>query len=163
MSTGTMKRSTTSAATSPETLPAKARASRDPIQALRDEMNDLMARIWGGNSLQLSSVLTPALDLSETDNAYDIHLDMPGMKPDDIDIQVQGNVVRISGQRAEEKEEKNATYHCIERQTGSMSRTVTLPCDVNEDEVAAEYTNGVLTVKLPKSEQAKAKKIAVRS
>lgn len=161
MSTNTMKRSGTATPAS-ATVAAKARTTQDPFSLLREEMNDLVTRLWGGNQMQFSNMMSPALDVSETENAYDVRVDMPGMKPENFDIQVQGNVVRISGQREEEKEQKDATYHCIERQTGSFSRTVTLPCDVNEDEVAAEYINGVLSVKLPKSEQAKTKKINVR-
>jgi HSP20 family protein len=160
MSTGTMKRSTTPAS-SGSTL-AKVQTTQDPFNLLREEMNELVNRMFGNSQIQVGNLMSPALDVAETDNAYDIHVDMPGMKAENFDIQVQGNVVRICGQREEKKEEKSAKYHCIERQTGSFSRTVTLPCDVNEDEVAAEYNNGVLSVKLPKSEQAKSKKIAVR-
>lgn len=126
-------------------------------------MNELVGRLLGSSQSQAGSLMSPALDVAETDNAYEIHVDLPGMKAENFDIQVLGNVVRISGKREEKKEEKNSTYHCIERQSGTFSRTVTLPCDVNEDEVAAEYMNGVLSVKLPKSEQAKTKKITVRS
>jgi HSP20 family protein len=68
----------------------------------------------------------------------------------------------LSGQRKEEKEEKGKTYHRLERRTGSFSRMLTLPCEVNADEVAAEYAQGVLTVKLPKCEEAKSKKVAVK-
>ena len=161
MSIGTMKRSSPPASTG--SVPAKARTTQDPFSLLREEMNELINRMFGNTSLQVANMMSPALDVAETDNAYDIHVDMPGMKPENFDIRVQGNVVRISGQREEKKEQKDAKYHCIERQTGSFSRTVTLPCDVNEDEVAAEYINGVLSVKLPKSEQAKTKKIPVRS
>lgn len=161
MSTGTMKRSTTPASTG--SVPAKVRTTQDPFSLLREEMNELVNRMFGNSTLQVANMMSPAIDVAETDNAYDIHVDMPGMKPENFDIRVQGTVVRISGRREEKKEQKEAKYHCIERQTGSFSRTVTLPCDVNEDEVAAEYINGVLSVKLPKSEQAKTKKIPVRS
>ena len=163
MSSGTMKRSNTPGSSSTATVPVKARTTQDPFSLLRDEMNALATRLWGGNQLQFGTVMSPALDVSETENAYDVRVDMPGMKPENFDIQVQGNVVRVSGHREEEKDQEDATYHCIERQTGSFSRTVTLPCDVNEDEVAAEYINGVLSVKLPKSDKAKTKKITVRS
>jgi HSP20 family protein len=158
-----MKRSSTGTQAGSGSVPAKVRTTQDPFSLLRDEMNELVNRVWGNNQTQFGSMMSPALDVSETDNAYSVRVDMPGMKSEDFDIQVQGNYVRISGHREEEKEEKDAKYHCIERQSGSFSRTVTLPCEVNEDEVAAEYINGVLSVKLPKSEKAKTKKITVRS
>jgi HSP20 family protein len=161
MSTGAMKRSPTP--TSTDSVPAKVRFTQDPLTLLREEMNELVNRMFGNGSLQVANMMSPAIDVAETDDTYDIHVDLPGMKTENFDIQVQGNVVRISGLREEKKEQKDAKYHCIERQTGSFSRTVTLPCDVNEDEVAAEYINGVLSVKLPKSEQAQTKQIPVRS
>jgi HSP20 family protein len=100
--------------------------------------------------------------LSESDNAFEIRVDIPGMEAKDIDVQVHGNTVTLSGQRKEEKEEKGKTFHRIERRSGSFSRTLTLPCAVNEDEVAADYTQGVLNVKLPKCEEAQSKRIAVK-
>lgn len=106
--------------------------------------------------------MAPALDVSEKDNSFEIHVDIPGIESKDVDVQVLGNTVTISGSRKEEKEEKGKTFHRIERSSGSFSRTVTLPCEVNEKEVAAEYTNGVLSVILPKSESAKPKKVNVK-
>ena len=90
-------------------------------------------------------------------------MDIPGMEAKDIDIQVNGHLLTISGERKEEKEEKGKTYHRIERRSGSFSRSVTLPCPVKEEAVDAQYKNGILMVKLPKAEEAKSKKIAVKS
>ena len=135
----------------------------EPFTAWRDEMNDLLARIWSGQDDRSGWLASrPALDVSETENAFEVRLDMPGMDPKDFDIQVQGNVVTLSGKREEKKEEKDKTYHRVERRSGSFSRTVNLPCDVNEDEVAAEYTQGVLSVSLPKAEESRAKRIVVK-
>ena len=139
----------------------------DPFSMLRQEMNDLFSNFWGtsgnGNgNLALRTVMAPALDVSEKDNSFEIHVDIPGIESKDVDVQVLGNTVTISGSRKEEKEEKGKTFHRIERSSGSFSRTVTLPCEVNEKEVAAEYTSGVLSVILPKSESAKPKKVAVK-
>lgn len=140
------------------------RASRDPFSSLREEMNDLMSRVWSGyETLPALQQLTPAIDVSETDNAFEVRMDSPGMESKDFDVQVHGNSVTLSGKRHEEKEEKGKTFHRVERRSGSFSRTLTLPCNINEDEVAAEYLNGVLMVKLPKNEKSKPKKISVKS
>lgn len=133
----------------------------DPWTAMRQEMNELISNIWGGNGTALSS-FAPALDVAEKDNSFELHMDVPGMEAKDLDIQVQGNTVTVSGNRKEEKEEIGKTFHRIERRSGSFSRTVTLPCEVTAKEVAAEYTNGVLNVVLPKSEKAKPNKITVK-
>jgi HSP20 family protein len=143
---------------------APATKSQDPLSALRQEINDLMSRFWDGGQDRnwFAGAFAPEADLVEEDNAFEIRLDLPGMESKDIDVQVHGNTVTISGQRKEEKEEKGKTYHRIERKSGSFSRVLTLPCTVNEDEVAADYAKGVLTVKLPKCEEAKNKKITVK-
>ena len=89
-------------------------------------------------------------------------MDIPGMEAKDIDIQVNANVLTVSGERKEEREEKGKTYHRVERRVGAFSRSVTLPCPVKEDAVDAQYKNGILTIKLPKTEEAKARKITVK-
>jgi len=138
---------------------------RNPWALLRSEMDDLLARLWNGEPGDdgLSRGFAPALDLSESETAFEIRMDIPGMDAKEIDIQVRGNTVTLCGQRKEEKVEKGATYHRVERRSGSFWRTVTLPCDVNADEVAAEYAQGVLTVKLPKSEVEVGKKITIKA
>ncbi len=152
-----------------ETLPTKVSKSlrplfsREPFHTLREEMDDLIGRFsadWGGE--WLAKEFSPSMDLAETDESLQIRVDVPGMKPEEIDIEVNGTTLRISGERKEEKEEKGKTYHRVERRVGSFSRVVTLPCAVKEDKVAAECHDGILTVTLPKSEQAKMHKVKVK-
>jgi HSP20 family protein len=138
----------------------------DPWTALRQEMNDLFSGFWNGNAGGpgvMSPTFAPSLDVAEKDNCYELHIDVPGMEAKDLDIQVHGNTVTVSGNRKEEKEDKGKTYHRVERRTGSFSRTITLPCEVDTKEVAAEYTNGVLNVVLPKCEKARPSKISIKS
>jgi HSP20 family protein len=101
------------------------------------------------------------LDLSETDQTFEVRLDVPGVNPKEIDIQQNANMLTISGERREEKEEKGKTYHFVERSFGSFSRSVSLPSPVKEDAIEARYKDGVLTVTLPKTEEAKSRKIAI--
>lgn len=137
---------------------------RGPLETIREEMQDLMSRAFGQDiELWSGERLCPSLDLSETDNALEVRLDIPGMEAKDIDIQVNGHMLTISGERKEEREEKGKTYHRLERQCGLFSRTVTLPCAVNEQGIDAQYKNGTLTVKLPKTAEAKSRKIEVKA
>jgi HSP20 family protein len=136
---------------------------RDPFTALVEEMNDLRAKLMGeDDGGWFSGAMVPALDLTESDNALEVRMDLPGITGKDIDIQISGNVLTVSGQREEEKEEKGKTFHRVERRSGSFARSITLPCAVEESEVAAECKDGVLTIKLPKTEQSKAHKIKVK-
>jgi HSP20 family protein len=136
---------------------------RDPFTALRDEMNALRAQMWGdGDEGVFAGSFAPNVDLSETDTAVEVRMDIPGVKAKDIDIQVNGQLLTVSAQREEEREEKGRTFHRIERQSGRYSRSLTLPGHVNESEVAAEYHDGVLSITLPKTEESKAHKIKVK-
>lgn len=136
---------------------------RRPLESIREEMQDLISRTFGEEGdLWFADRITPSLDLAETDNALEVRMDIPGMEAKDLDIQVNANVLTVSGERKEEHEEKGKTYHRIERRVGTFSRSVTLPSPVKEDAVDAQYKNGILTVKLPKTEEAKSRKITVK-
>ena len=136
---------------------------RGPLESIREEMEDLFARTFGeGADLWAVDRITPSLDLSETDGALEVRMDIPGMEAKDIDIQVNANVLTVSGERKEEREEKGKTYHRVERGVGAFSRSVTLPCPVKEEAVDAQYKNGILTIKLPRTEEAKTRKITVK-
>jgi HSP20 family protein len=135
---------------------------RGPLRSLREEMQDLMDGVWGSEGDGWLITGTPSVDLSETDDRVEVKMDLPGIKANEIDIQVNGNVLTVSGERKEEKEEKGKTFHRVERRFGSYSRSVTLPCVVQDTEAAAEYRDGVLTITLPKSEEAKTHKIKVK-
>jgi len=151
--------------------PLPARTSRgltswfeqDPFRALREEMDDMLTRFstdWDGSWPTRERI--PAIDLSETDTDVQVRMDLPGVKADEIDIEVRGDTLRISGEHKEEKEEKGKTFHRSERRAGSFTRAVTLPCAVNEEKVTAESREGVLMISLPKSEEAKARKVTVK-
>ncbi|MEW4526172.1 Hsp20/alpha crystallin family protein [Maioricimonas sp. JC845] len=136
-----------------------------PIASLRREMDDLFENFFGqGESLPSTLGTVPRLDVSETDDAIEVVTDLPGFKPDDVHIEVGDNSLTISGERAEETrtEEKERKYHRIERRSGSFSRSVWLPCPVKEENIEAELKDGVLTVTLPKAEEARRHKIQVK-
>lgn len=152
-------------ATTPSTTPPSTTSNhpRHPLSTLRQEFDDLMSRFWDGERTSwFNAPFAPSVDLMEEANAFEVRMDLPGMEAKDIQIQVEGNVMTVSGKREEEKEEKEKMYHRVERRYGSFSRSISLPVQINADEVAADYTQGVLTVKLPKSEKAAARKISVK-
>jgi HSP20 family protein len=130
---------------------------------LRDEVEDLISRFWDADTDWFGGEISPSADISETDKTVEVRMDVPGMKAADIDIKLSNNVLTVTGERNEEKEEKGRTFHRVERRLGKFSRSFTLPCAVAEDEVAAEYRDGTLNITLPKSEEAKARKITVKS
>lgn len=135
-----------------------------PFGALREDFDKLLSRLGDWDGQWASQFLAPSLDVAESQASVDVTMDLPGMKAEDIDIQVVGNQLTISGERSEEREEmgNGKSYHRIERRMGRFSRSVPLPCEVKESKVDATYQNGVLNITLPKTEEAKSHKIKVQ-
>jgi len=105
---------------------------------------------------------SPLVDISEDDKGYVVKAELPEMKKEEIKINVLDDVLSISGERKYEKEEKGKKYHRVERAYGSFMRSFTLPEDADGSKVSAEYKDGVLNVRLPKSEKARPKSIEVK-
>ena len=101
------------------------------------------------------------LDVIENDDEYLVKASLPGIKPEDLDITYQGNTLTIQGETKEEESREESRYHIQERRYGRFSRTITLP-DINPEQIEANYTDGVLTLHLPKSEEGKPKRIQVQ-
>ena len=131
---------------------------------LFQEMEEMLSDVMGSEPEGwFTRRMTPALDVVECENEVKVKMDLPGMKPKEIDIQVHNNLLTISGERKEEKEEHEGAYLRLERRSGSFSRSFTLPCPINEKEVVAKYENGLLSITLPKTEESKAHKVEVKS
>lgn len=115
----------------------------------------------GGNGF----TAMPAVDVSETDKAYEITAELPGMDEKNIEVKVANGVLTIKGEKQEEKEEKKKDYYMRERSFGSFERTFALPDGVDGDKIEASFKKGVLTVTLPKSAEAQKaeKKITVKA
>jgi HSP20 family protein len=127
-----------------------------------------MDRLWESitrehYSSTFESDWVPSLDLSDRGDSLVAELEVPGMDPKDIDISVTGDVLNISGEKKREREEKEHNYHLVERSYGKFSRSVRLPSTVNPDRVKASYKDGILSITLDKTEQAKTKKIEVKA
>jgi len=111
---------------------------------------------WFGNQGPLMRTLTvPSVNISEDRNQYTVSLAAPGLKKDDFDISVEGNMITISSEKEEKKEEKDVRYTRHEYSYSIFSRSFTLPDDVNQEKIDASYNEGVLSLSLPKREEAK--------
>ena len=103
----------------------------------------------------------PALDVHEDKEGFTIRAELPGMKREDIEVSIQDGALVIAGERLQEKVNEGTEVHRQERYYGKFSRVLTLPTAVSNDKVKAAYKDGILTVTLPKAEEAKPKQIAV--
>ena len=131
------------------------------ISTLQEEVNRLFESSFHGRSESSSASWAPAVDVHETENELIVTADLPGMNEKDLDVRVENNMLTISGERKTETNVEDDNYLRVERSYGSFSRSVALPNTVNSDAVAAEYRNGVLTVKLPKREETKPRQVKV--
>jgi len=103
----------------------------------------------------------PPVDIQENGDAYLFHAELPGMSKEDIHITLENSVLRLSGERKFEKDAKKENYHRVERTYGTFTRTFTLPTQVDPEKVQAAFENGILTITVPKAEQAKPRRIAI--
>ena len=137
----------------------------DPFQdvlSLREAMNQLMEESFvQPAAAQNGKNFVPALDLSETAEGYLVEAALPGVKPDDVEITVENNVLTIKGETRQETDDKQRNFHRIERRFGAFQRTIGLPTTVKADAIKADLTNGVLRLEIPKAEEVKPRKISV--
>ncbi len=140
----------------------------DPFRELEDMSNRLnrvfgrpLARMDSNSELLTMADWTPSADISETDKAYVIKAEIPGVQKEDVKVTIQEGMLTIQGERKMEKEEKDKKFHRIERSYGSFMRSFRVPDDADESAVTAEFKDGVLNVTLNKSERPKPKSINV--
>ncbi|MDX2179112.1 MAG: Hsp20/alpha crystallin family protein [Bryobacteraceae bacterium] len=129
------------------------------------EMDEFTGRLFADTMSRLfadtNRPWAPAVDILETENEIVLHADLPGVAQSDIDIRVENGNLTLKGERKFNKVENGKGYHRVERGYGSFARVFTLPDTVEADKVKAGYTNGVLTVTLPKKEVAKPRTVKV--
>lgn len=108
------------------------------------------------------STRLPSLDVYEEKDDVVVKAEMPGMKKEDIEVNILGDLLTIKGEKKKEEEVKEQDYYRRERSYGSFARSVSLPCEVKSDQVKASFKDGVLEVRMPKTEEAKKKSITVK-
>ena len=140
----------------------------DPFVELEDVTKHLNlifgkfpARAETGSEVLDMADWAPTVDITETDSAYMINGEIPGVNKEDVKVTIENGMVTMRGERKHEKEEKDKKFHRIERSYGSFMRSFRVPDDVDENAVKAEFKDGVINVTLPKSGKSKAKSINV--
>ena len=144
----------------------------DPVReldSLQGEMNRLFStffdtptgRAGNGGTTAASRRWIPAMDLVETGDHFVLKADLPGISENDVNIEVENNVLTVSGERKTEHEEKHEGYYRLERATGAFARSLTLPEGIDAEAVSATFDNGVLEVRIPKPAQAQPRKVQI--
>lgn len=114
-----------------------------------------------GDSLA-NAAWNPAVDIAEQDEEYVVKVELPGVSKDEVKIVVQENMLTIRGEKKQEKESKGSNYHRAERSYGAFQRSFALPSTVKGEKIEATFKDGVLSVSLPKAEEAKQREIEVK-
>ena len=147
---------------------------RDPFSSFRHEMDrlfdDFFAPVAGEGrnaaaSGQAAALVRPNIDVDETDQAYRVSAELPGLTEKEVELNLRDNTLTISGEKRSEREEEKGGRRYAERSFGRFERTIPFPVEVDADRIDAVFRNGVLTVTLPKNEKAqdKTRRIEVRS
>ena len=130
---------------------------------IRREVLRLLDATTGDDAPDAGAGVFPPMNITQDDDNFYLRAEIPGMKPADLSISALRNRVAISGKREIPREHDRVSYHRKERPEGAFNRAVTLPTEVDAERVVARYADGILTLTLPKAEQAKPRQIAVRT
>lgn len=132
-----------------------------PFRELQREIDRLFDDFFRTEVRPVKEFFAPDMDVYETDNEVVIEVEIPGIDRKDVKITVEENILKISGEKKVEREQKGKNYYYVERSTGKFERAIRLPDYVDVEKIKAEYKNGVLTIKVPKKEERKKKVIEV--
>ena len=125
----------------------------DSMHRQLENWMDRAVRDSNGESLEQRLTLTPRMDIAETEEGYELTADLPGMQDKDVDISVSNDVLTITGERSYGQEGDSRSVHLSERGFGTFKRSFSLPDDVDQDHIQARLKNGVLEIRLPKTEE----------
>jgi len=130
---------------------------------IQEEMNRAFGSFFGRTDREelTDGYWAPAVDIAENKDNLMVNVEVPGMKKEDVKVTFQDGILTIKGERKQEKEEKDKSFHRVERSYGSFCRSFTLPNVVQGDKIKANYKDGVLSIALPKVEEAKPKEISI--
>ncbi len=134
-----------------------------PLNDLYQEVDGLVQHLFGEDAANGLKDFVPRLNVAETESGYEVTVDLPGLKPEEVQVEVHENQLTVSGKRTAEQEDAGKSFHRVERRYGEFRRVVTLPAPIDEGKISADYAHGVLTVLLPKSEKLKPTRIPVKA
>jgi len=134
----------------------------EPFQLMREMLNWDPFRALDTFAPRALATWTPQFDVKETADNYILRADLPGIAEEDLEIQMVGNRLTVSGHRELEERQEGESYYAVERSYGTFTRTFSLPDGIDADQVQAELKNGVLTMTIPKREEVKPRKITLK-
>ena len=132
------------------------------LEHMRREMDQIFGALYGREAGPAAGVFPP-MNVTQDPDSFHVRAELPGIDAAALSISALRNKITVNGERKLEEEKGTVSYHRREREGGQFSRSLTLPGDIDPDRVSARYLNGVLSITLPKAEESKPKRIAIRS
>lgn len=146
-------------------VPVESDEGFHPLNTLRSEVEHVFGRLAEGFRNLRGERRQPSADASESGNSYQISIELPGMDAGDIDLKVEGDVLVVSGEKRDEREDKDRNYYLVERSYGAFRRAFRLPEDVDREKISADFSRGVLEISMPRAAGAEkdARRIDIKS
>jgi len=135
-----------------------------PISTLQQQINRMFDQFGGAGEFPEGlggGTFAPAMDVRENIESYEVSMELPGVRQEDVNISLENNVLTVSGSKEQRSEQNEEEYRRVERSYGSFTRSITLPRNVDVQNVTAALEDGVLTIRLPKSEESKPRQISI--
>ncbi len=134
------------------------------VSGMQDEMQRLFRDVLGGDAAPATAgAFSPVLDVEETEDGFTLHVELPGVSPDEVEITLEENVLTIAGERSFYDEQRAENLRRVERRYGRFHRAIRMPDRVDGELVSASFRDGMLTVTVPKAEEAKPRRIAINA
>jgi HSP20 family protein len=134
------------------------------LMSIQNELNRLFGRTYAGEGAGGNSgSWVPAMDIYETEDRFVVHVELPGIEPESVDLSVEDSTLTIRGERSFYTEANEESFHRVERRYGTFSRSLTLPQTADAERIDAAFDKGVLTIQVPKVEQAKPRRIQIKA
>ena len=135
------------------------------LMSIQNELNRLFGRTYGGEAgpPAATGAWVPPLDVYDTNEHFVVTMDLPGIEPDSVDVTVEDSTLTVSGSREVSSEMQEENYLRVERRYGQFSRSLSLPPSADPTRIEARFDKGVLTIQVPKAEEAKPKKITIKA
>jgi HSP20 family protein len=137
-----------------------ARIPNGTFTGLQDEMERMFRQVFG-DTPSTAGAWSPALDVEETEDGFTLHVELPGVDPEQVEVSLEENVLTVTGSREFYADREAEGFRRVERRFGRFHRAVRLPDRVDGDRVQARYAHGLLTISVPKAEEAKPRRIAI--
>jgi HSP20 family protein len=130
------------------------------LSTVSNEFENFLNSIWNSEDSYLTK-FNPTVDIEESENGYTFHAELPGLEKKDVNITVKDNILTISGEKARKNEDKKRNFHRIESSYGKFQRCFKLPQNIKQDEIKADFNNGILNISIPLAEEAKPREITI--